>query len=811
MIKRLSVAQKLVIILLALLISFSGLLAGLLIQRSNTDLSAQQSQIQTQYFKQYELLSAFINDRLVGFIEGFSSDAIYRELQQPAQYQDYLANQYDQLLMRWQVDELWFFVGDQPVSISAAQAPIDSDLGRLAGDVGQLHRPISQLHCESDCRQRLAVPLIADQGVVVIAVEYSMAELLASFSRSTDALVAIVSVQQAPALALNLVGQLTSGNQQRFEGYIQSLPEALDYANLYQFGYVIKDETTALLLNVLPLSSRSDNQHYLMTVTDISDRYYARRNYHVLVIGVAILLCFSFVLMVTILLRQYRLKLENLSQRLPLLAENRFEDFRELQISRKRWIEDELDELESSANTLANNLERLNHQALADQLELEKMAMFDGLTGLPNRSMLMFQLDKHIAGLKRSHRAVALMLLDLDDFKRINDSHGHGVGDSLLKAVAKRLRMQLRETDIAARFGGDEFAILLTDIEHMEDANVVATKLVEAFGQPFDIRELSFFVTVSVGIAIAGDHDISGTELLRHADIAMYEAKASKDSSYRTYDAAMNLKIMRRVELEAEAREAFQEDQFFLALQPKINIQTRRLVGFESLIRWNHPTKGPISPAEFIPVLEKTALMGKLDYWVIARSLSILSELTLNGFSEIGIAVNISAQQFLDSNLVEYLRQQLRHHNIDAHRVELELTETALVDDLSRACEVMNQVRDLGCKIAIDDFGTGYSSLTYLKAMPADVVKIDRSFVSGMLDDQDDRNIVHSTISMVRGMGITVVAEGIESTQQYQLLEDFNCHVGQGYLIARPIGQEELWETLKNSCVEGVWQLPLPQ
>jgi EAL domain-containing protein (putative c-di-GMP-specific phosphodiesterase class I) len=314
-----------------------------------------------------------------------------------------------------------------------------------------------------------------------------------------------------------------------------------------------------------------------------------------------------------------------------------------------------------------------------------------------------------------------------------------------------------------------------------------------------------------VGIAIAGDHDISGTELLRHADIAMYEAKASKDSSYRTYDAAMNLKIMRRVELEAEACEAFQEDQFFLALQPKINIQTRRLVGFESLIRWNHPTKGPISPAEFIPVLEKTALMGKLDYWVIARSLSILSELTLNGFSEIGIAVNISAQQFLDSNLVEYLRQQLRHHNIDAHRVELELTETALVDDLSRACEVMNQVRDLGCKIAIDDFGTGYSSLTYLKAMPADVVKIDRSFVSGMLDDQGDRNIVHSTISMVRGMGITVVAEGIESTQQYQLLEDFNCHVGQGYLIARPIGQEELWETLKKSCVEGVWQLPLPQ
>jgi EAL domain-containing protein (putative c-di-GMP-specific phosphodiesterase class I) len=336
----------------------------------------------------------------------------------------------------------------------------------------------------------------------------------------------------------------------------------------------------------------------------------------------------------------------------------------------------------------------------------------------------------------------------------------------------------------------------------------VAEKLVRRFESAFTVNEFTFFITISIGIAITEDTKITAAELLRHADIAMYEAKTVSQSAFKTYDSAMNLKIIRRVELENEARVALRDGQFSLALQPKVMLASGRLIGFESLIRWNHPDKGVVSPAEFIPVLERSSLMVQVDYWVIARSLFILAELSVNGYRDIGIAINLSAGQFSDGNVVDYLRQQLRHHDIDASRVELELTETTLVDDLTRACEVMNQLRDLGCRIAIDDFGTGYSSLSYLKNMPADVVKIDQSFVSGMLVDESDRNIVYSAVSMVKTMGITVVAEGIESYPQYELLREFECDIGQGYFISRPINEVDLWDVIKDNCHNGIWSIP---
>ncbi|MDM7859268.1 bifunctional diguanylate cyclase/phosphodiesterase [Alteromonas sp. ASW11-36] len=810
MAKKVSVAQKLVLVLISLLVLFSALLGGLLIYRSNADLTLQQRQIQMQYYKQYQLLSSFINDRLVSFVENFASDAQLQSVQKEDEYARLLSSQYEELTMRWQVEDIAFFTRNGQRTLYSEQLTDSVAMNAVANDVMRFQRPESKLVCAGDCVRILGVPIMTSSGIAVVVVEYTLAEVLASFARSTLAQIAVVSMPEQSLVDITLQGQLTEVNRQRFAHFIGLLPDDLNYPNFYQYGHVVHDDNRALLITTMPLAGNPENRFYALAVTDVSDRYYALQNYQWIVIGFAILLSFGFVLMLSVLLRQYRLKLENLSQRLPLLAENRFEEFRDTRILRQRWFEDELDQLEASADSLATNLEQLNQQALADQVQLEKMAMFDALTGLPNRSMLMFQIDKHIASLKRTNRAVALMFLDLDDFKSINDTHGHGVGDSLLKQVATRISKQLRETDIAARFGGDEYAILLTDIERTEDANVVAEKIINAFAKQVNVKDLQFFVAVSIGIAVTREHDITAVELLRHADIAMYEAKAVSGSVYRTYDASMNLKLIRRVEVENEARNALQCDEFYLALQPKIDLQTHRLHGFEALIRWKHPQKGFVSPAEFIPILEKSSLMVKVDYWIIARSLSILSELTINGFGQLNMAVNVSASQFLDANLVEYLRQQLRHFDIEAHRVELELTETALVDDLTRACDVMNQVRELGCRISIDDFGTGYSSLSYLKAMPADTVKIDQSFVKGMLDDQGDRNIVYSTLTMVRGMGIEVVAEGIESAEQFDLLNHFGCDLGQGYYIAKPIDEKDIWQALNKSCIDGIWQLPLP-
>ena len=268
----------------------------------------------------------------------------------------------------------------------------------------------------------------------------------------------------------------------------------------------------------------------------------------------------------------------------------------------------------------------------------------------------------------------------------------------------------------------------------------------------------------------------------------------------------MNQKVMQKVELESEAREALRDNQFSLALQPQIEMQTGKLVGFEALLRWTHPTKGPISPADFIPLLESTSFMLELDYWVITRATYLIRELKSSGYGNIKLAINLSAGQFLDPSLPDFLQQQIINNEIAPEQVCLELTETVLVSDIDRATSIMRTIREMGCMIAIDDFGTGYSSLSYLKSLPADFIKIDRSFVANIASSADDRNIVHSTISMVSNMGMLVIAEGIETPEQYELLCQFDCHIGQGYLISKPIPEADVWDVLGNRVNLGYWR-----
>jgi len=420
--------------------------------------------------------------------------------------------------------------------------------------------------------------------------------------------------------------------------------------------------------------------------------------------------------------------------------------------------------------------------------------------------MLTFQIEKQLASSIRDDRLVALMFMDLDDFKKVNDSHGHDVGDKLLKAAAMRISKPIRESDIASRFGGDEFVILLSNIESKKHVDTVAKKLIEEFKEPIIVDGVTFYVSISIGIAITNHSRATPVELLRHADIAMYEAKAKKGAEYRVYDATMNLKVMQKVELESEAREALRDNQFSLALQPQIEMHTGRLVGFEALLRWQHPKKGNISPADFIPLLENTSFMLELDYWVITRSTYLLRELKNSGYPDVKMAINLSAGQFLDPSLPEFLQQQIIKNDIAPDQVCLELTETVLVSDIKRATTIMQNIRDMGCMLAIDDFGTGYSSLSYLKSLPADYIKIDRSFVANIASSADDRNIVHSTISMVRNMGMQVVAEGIETSEQYELLCHFDCNLGQGYLISRPIPEVNIWDVLSDKVEFGFWK-----
>ena len=377
----------------------------------------------------------------------------------------------------------------------------------------------------------------------------------------------------------------------------------------------------------------------------------------------------------------------------------------------------------------------------------------------------------------------------------------------MVKLAGERLSRVIRENDLIARFGGDEFVILVTGLDKVEQVNIVADKLIEEFVEPMRISEQTFYISISIGVAYTSNSKTRALELMRQADTAMYEAKLERVSSFRFFNSSMNQKIVKQVELENEARIALKEQQFFLALQPQIELASKRLTGFEALLRWNHPQRGLVPPGDFLPMLENTAMMSELDFWVMEKAIELLSRLASNGYRNVKMAINLSAAQFANSALLPYLMELIELHKVDARNIELELTETVLVADIERAVEVIQQIRALGCKIAVDDFGTGYSSLSYLKTIPSDIIKIDRSFIAGMLETESDRNIVSSTISMVRSMGQEIIAEGIEQPEQLYQLANMSCQYGQGYYISKPIKEDVLWEVLQTKVYMGRWQL----
>lgn len=441
-----------------------------------------------------------------------------------------------------------------------------------------------------------------------------------------------------------------------------------------------------------------------------------------------------------------------------------------------------------------------------DRKALEKIAMYDELTGLANRNMLNEHLRRSIAKYRRCNEGFCVILLDVDDFKKINDGQGHNVGDVLLQIVATVLASQISGEDLVCRFGGDEFVIVLSNIEKVESALVVWEKVQKRISEPVIIDNSQFHITVSAGMTMGDMIDPSVDELIRRSDTAMYRAKEKSGNVLRIYDDALNTEVQRKIDLEREAYEAIENGDFYLALQPLIDLKTLFLTGFEALLRWRHPEKGLISPGEFIPILEKSVFMLKLDYWVIERSFQVLKILDDEGYKQQTISINLSSAQFLDPVLCEFLQQMFKRYQITPSRIDLELTETTLVSDIHSTTKIMRDLRNLGVRISIDDFGTGYSSLSYLKSMPVNTIKIDRSFINGILKNQADKQIVHSTITMVHNMGMMVVAEGIEDVRQFNLLRDMKCDKAQGFYIAKPIPEYELMKTLPIMIKDNVWQ-----
>jgi len=419
-------------------------------------------------------------------------------------------------------------------------------------------------------------------------------------------------------------------------------------------------------------------------------------------------------------------------------------------------------------------------------------AFHDSLTGLPNRAMFTELLKAEIESSKRrGEHMFAVLFLDLDRFKNINDSLGHTHGDLLLVAFAERLERTLRPIDTLARFGGDEFAILLSGMSDATDAVRVAQRIQDELSQPFVLDKNSAFATASIGIALSSSGYDRPDDILRDADIAMYRAKENGKARYEVFDHGMHARAVSRLQLESDLRQAIERNEFCVYYQPIVSLETGRLAGFEALVRWNHPRRGLVSPADFIPVAEETGLIVPIGEWVLNEACARVRQWQIDSPSHrsLSLSVNLSARQVAQPDLLNRIKEALENSKLNSHCLKLEITESVVMENAEAAAQMFKQLRSLGVQLSIDDFGTGYSSLSYLHRFPLNYLKIDRSFVSRLTTDNDNA-IVRTISTLARNLGMEVIAEGIETEEQFQQLKMLGCEYGQGYLFSRPVANE---------------------
>jgi diguanylate cyclase (GGDEF)-like protein/PAS domain S-box-containing protein len=449
------------------------------------------------------------------------------------------------------------------------------------------------------------------------------------------------------------------------------------------------------------------------------------------------------------------------------------------------------------------------------QTDITQAKVSDPLTGLPNRLLFIDRLNRLIKYSKRrKNHSFAVVFMDLDGFKMINDSMGHMVGDQLLVGVAERLEKCLRATDTlarlrdtytVARLGGDEFTVLLDDLKDPNDAKIAADRLMKALKPPFLLAGKEVYTSVSIGIAQSNPVYEGPDEMLRDADTAMYHAKSLGKGRYEVFDAKMRASVMARLQLETDLRHALERREFRNFYQPIVNLASGEIAGFEALLRWQHPTRGLLGPIEFIGVVEETGLIRELGWWNLSEACRQIGEwrAASPANANLIISVNLSAKQFLQPNLVVDIANLLREIKLPPDALKLEITESTVMKDPAGAVEMLQQIKSLGVRLAIDDFGTGYSSLSYLHRFPLDTLKIDRSFISSMDDDGDGMEIARTILPMAKNLRLDVVAEGVETLEQFELLKKFNCAFGQGYYFSRPLSADGISTLLKGDLA---WQ-----
>jgi diguanylate cyclase (GGDEF)-like protein len=442
--------------------------------------------------------------------------------------------------------------------------------------------------------------------------------------------------------------------------------------------------------------------------------------------------------------------------------------------------------------------------------QIRLLAYYDALTGLPNRRFFLQQLEQALVFANRNDRMLAVLFLDLDRFKLVNDTLGHGVGDRLLQDVADRLLRCVRRSDclaraedegppsLVSRLGGDEFTIMLSDIDHFQDVAKVARRILEAISLPYSLEGQEVFLSTSIGISLFPFDANSANDLIRNADGAMYQAKEQGRNGYQIYDESMNAKALERIILESQLHKALKEDEFTVYYQPQVSARTGEVVGVEALVRWNSRELGIVEPGRFLPLAEEIGLVIQIDQWVMRNACRQHRAWLEAGYAPVTLALNISGQHFLKNDLLETVTMVLAETGMDPTLLELELTEGVLMAHTEKTVKTLKALKAMGVRLAIDDFGTGFSSLSYLKRFPLDVLKIDRAFIKDLTNDPDDAAITLATIEMAHTLKLKVIAEGVETPAQLAFLHEHDCDSYQGYLFSRPVPPGEIPAKLRH-------------
>ena len=466
----------------------------------------------------------------------------------------------------------------------------------------------------------------------------------------------------------------------------------------------------------------------------------------------------------------------------------------------KKWLMVSLRAVSDASFNLAyheGTVEDISDRKVAEE-RIQYLAYYDALTGLPNRTLLQDRLSNALARARRQKDKVALLFLDLDRFKFVNDSLGHSVGDLLLQAVADRLKKWARAQDTVARQGGDEFLIVMTDVHDIPGAAIAAERLMDAMTAEFVVQGRSLSVSCSVGISIFPEHGADGETLIKNADAAMYSAKDYGRDNFRFFTEDMNVQVAARLNLENSLRLALEKKELYLVYQPQMDIGTGRITGLEALLRWQSPELGLVPPAEFIPIAENSRLIMPIGEWVLRTACTQARKWQDDGLPPLPVAVNVSAAQFLHGGFRELIRSVLRDTGLPSQYLELELTESLLLSNADATFVVLQELKAMGLKLAIDDFGTGYSSFSYLKHFPIGKLKIDRSFIRDVAIGPDDAAITAAIISMAKTLNLKVIAEGVETEAQMSFLRDHHCDEIQGFYFSKPLSIAEVAEKLRG-------------